>query len=97
MTCSAAKFESPGGDAIAEHLVADPDAGVIAFWGMTGMSLNHLAEHLNQDFFTALFEGKDKRLGDATLKALQAYGEKELDPFMLDITVLIGDPALIIQ
>ena len=63
MTCSAVKFEWPGNDAIAEHLVADPDGGAIAFWSMTGWSLNHLAEHLNQDFFTSLFEGKAERLG----------------------------------
>ncbi len=82
------------GDAIAEELVAGPAAGVIAFWSMTGWSLNNLAEHLNQAFFTVLFGGEAERLGDATLEALQAYGAKGYDPFMLDISVLIGDPAL---
>ncbi len=51
----------------------------------------------SQDLFVALFEGEAERLGDATLAAHQAYGEKGLPPFMLDISVLIGDPALKVQ
>jgi uncharacterized repeat protein (TIGR01451 family) len=97
MTCSAARHEIPGMDAIGEQLATRAGGGAIAVWAPTGWSLNHLAETLNTAFFTAVFQNNEQVLGDAILSALETYSAQGLNPFMLDIYTIIGDPALQIR
>jgi hypothetical protein len=96
MTCVAGRFEMPGYDAIGEAMVVKVNGGAVAAWAPTGLSLNHLARVLDEEFFTAVFTDNETVLGDAILSAMTAYKDRYPvgNQFMLDIYTLIGDPAL---
>jgi hypothetical protein len=94
MTCVVGQFSVPGFDFLSEELILKPDAGAVAVWAPTGLSLNKKAKVLDETFFRAVFEDGDKVLGDAILKSLEVYDKEESDTYMLDIYNLLGDPAL---
>jgi hypothetical protein len=97
MTCLAGRFAIPGFDSLGEQLVLHQAGGSIATWAPTGLSLNHLALILDEEFFHAVFSDKTKILGDAALKALQGYAFYDNTSYLLDIYTLLGDPALRIR
>ena len=66
-------------------------------WAPTGLSINHLARQLAENFFKAAFLAQEETVGKAVMKALADYKALGGDPFMLHIYVLLGDPALEIK
>ena len=97
MTCLAGSFSIPGFDSLGEQLVLQQGGGSIATWAPTGLSLNGLAVILDEEFFHAVFSEKTKILGDAVLNALEGYAYSDNAPYILDIYILLGDPALRIR
>jgi uncharacterized repeat protein (TIGR01451 family) len=95
-TCMAGLFANPGYDSLAEALLLSPGSGALAVWSPAGASYNDLAKTLNAELFRNLFPGRPVRLGDAVRRALAAYRDAGLDPFMMDIYNLLGDPALVL-
>jgi len=92
-TCSAGQFGIPGIDSLAEALLIKTDGGTAAVWSPSGLSLNAFAKILDQGFFASAFGG-NRSLGDVILNALREYKTTGSPDFMLDIYVLMGDPAL---
>jgi hypothetical protein len=94
MTCIVGQFAIPGYDALSEHLVVANDAGAVAVWAPTGMSINADAKILDEEFFKAAPSGYGVTLGQAVVEALEAYSERGSNRYMLDIYNVLGDPAL---
>ncbi len=95
MTCSTSRFELPGVDALAEHMVDPASAFAIASWGPSGLTLSNDAATLGDAFATKLFssDGETPRIGDLIL-ALHHQAAPAYDPDALAMYVLLGDPAL---
>jgi len=94
MTCIVGQFADPGFDYLSEELMLHNNGGAVAIWSPSGESLNPYAKVLDEAFFRAVFAEGETVLGDAILKALKQYSETELDAYMQDIFILLGDPAL---
>jgi hypothetical protein len=93
-TCMVGQFSIPGYDALAEELVLKDGGGAVAVWAPAGLSENHWAKMLDEEFFrTALVDG-EKVLGESVVRAMEAYFSRGGDPAMLDVYTLLGDPAL---
>jgi len=97
MTCIVGRFCLPGYDTLSEVLLLKNNGGAVAVWAPTGASLNSLARTLAEEFFKAVFQGQEKTLGQAVLKAMENYALSGGLPFMLNIYNLLGDPALEIK
>ncbi|MDH3486150.1 MAG: C25 family cysteine peptidase, partial [Myxococcales bacterium] len=95
MTCATSRFELPGTDALAEHMVDPANAFAIASWGPSGLTMSHDAAMLGKAFATKLFsdDGATPRLGDLIV-ALHQEPAPAYDPNALAVYVLLGDPAL---
>ncbi len=94
MTCMVGRFSLPGYDVLGEALLLKADGGAAAVWAPTGFSLNSEAKILDEGFFSSAFQDGEKVLGEVVLRALEAYGARGDARFMLDIYILLGDPAL---
>ncbi|MCS7282609.1 MAG: C25 family cysteine peptidase [Anaerolineae bacterium] len=93
MTCFTGMFHRPE-PTLDEALVTLPDAGAVAAWGPTGLSLATGHRRLADGLFRAVFSDTVATVGEATLagKLNLAAGGLYLD--LLDTYVLLGDPAL---
>lgn len=94
MTCLAGNSTLPGASGLGETLVRQPGGGLVAMWGPSGWSENHLAEPLANEFYRAAFAAGNVRLGDAVNASRQVYRESGRPAYMLSIYNLLGDPAL---
>jgi MYXO-CTERM domain-containing protein len=95
MTCATSRFELPGTDSLAEHMVDPANAFAIASWGPSGLTMSRDAAKLGEAFATKLFsdDGATPRLGDLIV-ALHQETAPAYDPEALAVYVLLGDPAL---
>jgi hypothetical protein len=93
-TCVVGQFSIPGYDTLSEALILQDDGGAVAVWSPTGMSINAQAKVLGEEFFDQAMAGGAVTLGQAVLRALEVYGERGNDMYMLDIYNILGDPAL---
>jgi len=94
MTCIVGNYSVPGYPCLSELMVRQQSAGAAAVWSPTGLSQNELAVTLARGFYTAAFGSGNPRIGDAILAASRAYEASGGAPYMLDIYVLLGDPAM---
>jgi hypothetical protein len=94
MTCVAGQFAIPGYDCLSESLILKPGGGAVAVWAPTGLSNSAEAKILDMEFFRATFTDESSTLGQAVLSALEGYGRRGKEMYLLDIYTLIGDPAL---
>ena len=94
MTCVAGNFAFPGYDSLSEALVSMQNGGSIAFFGPSGMALNHDSKELAKMFYQGIFTEKEKVLGDAVIKAFAEYKALYGGSYLLYIYNLQGDPAL---
>ncbi|MCP4693821.1 MAG: hypothetical protein GY859_37650, partial [Desulfobacterales bacterium] len=97
MTCVVGRFSLPGFDSLGEALLLNGQGGAAAVWAPTGLSGNAMAKILDEEFFRIVFEDGEKVLGEAILKALQAYSNRGGAPDTLDIYNLLGDPGMRIK
>ncbi len=97
LACMVGHFGLPGFDSLGEVLLLRNNGGAAAVWTFTGMSLNAEAKVMGGEFFRSVFQTRTKILGKAVLKALQDYGKGGGMAYMLDISNLLGDPALVMK
>jgi hypothetical protein len=93
-TCLVGYYTYPGFNAMSELLLRDGTGGAAAVWSASGMSQNEHAVVLNEAFYKAALAGGSVRVGDAVLSALREYEKQGRPSYMLDIYVLLGDPAM---
>ena len=71
-----------------------PTGGAAAVWAPSGMSQNSLAAILAGSYYETALGAEDVRIGDAVLRALRTYEETGNLSYMMDIYLLLGDPAM---
>jgi hypothetical protein len=96
-TCLSGQFGFPGQESVSEALMVQADAGAVAVWAPSGLSLHALARILGEGFYAATFEDGELIVGEAILKAQAAYARTGMDRYLLDIYNLIGDPATVMK
>jgi hypothetical protein len=95
MTCFTGNYAYPGYDSLGEALLLEPDAGAVAVWSPSGLSLNAQAAALDEKFFEGLFVDGAGTVGDAVLAALAEFGGRYPDAgYIINIYNVLGDPAL---
>jgi|CXWL01.1.fsa_nt_gi hypothetical protein len=94
MTCLVGNSSLPGASSVGEALVRRPGGGLVALWGPSGWSENHLAEPLANEFYRAAFDPGTARIGDAVKASRKVYRASGWPAWMLSIYNLLGDPAL---
>jgi hypothetical protein len=94
MTCLVGNFSFLSFPTIGELLVQKEGGGAAAVWAPSGVSQNRLAVILAESFYETALGDSDVRIGDAILKALKDYEKTGKMPYMMDIYVLLGDPAM---
>ncbi|MFN3762396.1 MAG: C25 family cysteine peptidase [Anaerolineae bacterium] len=93
MTCFTGAFHRPE-PTLDEALVTRPEAGAVAAWGPTGLSVTAGHRFLADGFFRAVFSDTVGTVGEATLAGkLNLVGAPQGSD-LLDTYVLLGDPAL---
>ncbi|HEV7922337.1 MAG TPA: C25 family cysteine peptidase [Thermoanaerobaculia bacterium] len=91
MTCSINRFDIGVVDSLGAALTRAPNAGALAVWSSSGMSIHSDAAGLGRTFVRLAAQMPDARLGDLILKALTTTPNLgETGPLYL----LLGDPAL---
>jgi hypothetical protein len=97
LDCLNGYFHFPFFDSLAEELLKAEGKGAVAVFAPSGLSLNGPAHQLHKALLRELFEGGQRRLGDAILAAQARYLETGSLPELLAIYHLFGDPALRIE
>ncbi|MBN1268963.1 MAG: hypothetical protein JXB04_05205, partial [Kiritimatiellae bacterium] len=92
MSCLLGRYGVPNYDCLSEALMLS-DGGAVAAWSPSGQSYNQAAAKLASGFYTAVFHEGIGILGDAILRAMQAYDDPKR-MWMLMIYNLLGDPAM---
>jgi hypothetical protein len=94
MTCFTGSFQVPGFATLDETLLRQPQAGVAAAWGSTGLGIVTGHESLAAGFLGTLTQASPARLGDAALAGkLRLAAEKPVFLELVDTYTLLGDPA----
>lgn len=92
--CLNAFYVNPFSVSLGERLALDPDSGVVAFWGPSGLTPPNIQHRVGAALYRAILEEGTVRLGDA---ARVAFAAAASDPNLVDVVhtwVLLGDPAL---
>ncbi len=97
MTCAAGSFGVPGVDGLSEALVLLPGAGAVAMWAPSGYAYNARSVELCKGFYSAIWIGGDRVLGDAIRSSQTQYQNLGQELYHLDLYNLMGDPALILK
>ncbi len=94
-TCLVGQFGYPGGDALGELLLVNPNKGAAAVFSPSGLSQNRLAKQLGSGFYAATYQGGELLIGEAILKSQKQFKDSGDDIYLIDIYNLLGDPAMI--
>jgi len=92
VNCLNGYFHFPYFDSLGESFLKTPEKGAIAVVAPSGLSLDEPAQQLVRYFFEELKANRE--LGQAFLNARARYAREGLDPDLLLIYSLFGDPAL---
>ena len=95
MTCAVNRFTVPGFPCLGEKLTTSPVGGAVAVWSPSALSIHGEARMLAARFYEAVDAGRPARLGDLVREAAARYAGAGGNLAMLDIYVLMGDPALL--
>jgi hypothetical protein len=95
MTCASGDSSNPGVLSLADTLTLQPGGGAIAAFASGGLSIDAEANTLNRYFVGALL-GRRSSIGAAAVQASRAsaLGPTPIEPFMHDIYLVSGDPAV---
>jgi hypothetical protein len=88
MTCLNAYFDDVYSESLAEALVRAEGGGAAAVWASSGLTRPEVQTLLNAALLRALFDGTNRRIGEAILEAKAAVADDDARTW-----VLIGDPA----
>ena len=99
MTCVMGNFAIPGLSSLGEALALNRNGGVAALWTATGLSDDRLALRLGEAFVRKVSDDGNgtQVLGDLVLGAIKKAGFGPDELYMLDMYVILGDPALRIK
>jgi photosystem II stability/assembly factor-like uncharacterized protein len=90
MTCLNGYFQDPALDSLAESLLKAERGGAVAVWASSGMTTPDKQAMMDQEMFRLLFGRGTLTLGEATLKAKAATGDRDVRRTW----ILFGDPTM---
>ncbi|HKO58113.1 MAG TPA: C25 family cysteine peptidase, partial [Thermoanaerobaculia bacterium] len=91
MTCTINRFDIGVVDSLGAALTRAPNAGALAVWSSSGMSVHGDAQELGRTFLRLAVKTPNARIGDLVLQSITANPSLgESGPLYL----LLGDPAL---
>ncbi len=97
LTCLMNLFTFPYFATLGEELLLEPDGGAIAVWAAAGFSDNGQAGKLGEAFMAELESDQVLRLGDTIKRAIGSFAGQAAAPNMVDVYVLLGDPAQVLR
>ena len=93
LTCVAGRFEIPGFTSLGEALLLNKDGGSVGGLVPSGAPLNTQSVRLGEEFYKALFRGKETSVGQALLTAMKNYLQQGGMSYVLNVYNWLGDPA----
>jgi len=98
LTCNVNRFDVPGFSSLGELLANQPNGGAVAVWSSSGLSVQPAGKELARQFYLALANPANQRLGDAMQQALNRYaGGAQSLVTTLNFYTLLGDPATLLK
>jgi hypothetical protein len=99
LSCTINRFELPGLTPLGAALVRQSGGGAVAVWAPSGISASDAAKVLGERFYLELGQAPAKglRLGEVVDRTLADYAATASAPDLLDIYLLMGDPALVVK
>ncbi len=94
LTCTVNRFELTGYPSLGETLVLEQNGGAAAVWSASGVSYHPEARKLAERFYRGLADNPGTTLGHLIRSAIAAYSGNGGLREVLDIFILIGDPAM---
>jgi Peptidase family C25 len=94
MNCLNGYFHFPSLNSLSEEIVKAEGRGAVAAFSPSGLSLDGPAHLYHRALLRQIASGTHDRLGDALLAAQQDYASTGALPELLDLYLLLGDPAL---
>ena len=95
LTCLTGAYHLNDFDTLDESLVRSPHGGAIASLGSTGFGVLHSQTVLGEGLLDTIYVKNEPTLGPAILAGLlNAAGEQQAQAYLLDTSILLGDPTL---
>ena len=94
LTCVAGRFEIPGFTSLGEALLLNRDGGSAGGLVPSGAPFNSQSVRLGEEFYKAVFRGKETSVGQALLAAMKNYLQQGGMAHVLNVYNWLGDPAL---
>jgi peptidase C25-like protein len=89
MTCTINRFENGFLDPLGVSLTRADNAGALAVWSASGLSMHHEASEIQQSFMRLASLTPSSRIGDLIVKSLAEHRSDTASVYLL-----LGDPAL---
>lgn len=89
MTCTINRFENGFLDPLGVSLTSANNAGALAVWSASGLSMHHEASEIQQSFMRLASLTPSSRIGDLMVKSLAEHRNDTASVYLL-----LGDPAL---
>ena len=94
LTCVAGRFEIPGFTSLGEALLLNRNGGSAGGLVPSGAPFNSHSVRLGEEFYKAVFRGKETSVGQALLAAMKNYLQQGGLAYVLNVYNWLGDPAL---
>ena len=94
LTCVAGRFEIPGFTSLGEALLLNRDGGSAGGLVPSGAPFNSQSVRLGEEFYKAVFRGRETSVGQALLAAMKNYLQQGGMAHVLNVYNWLGDPAL---
>jgi hypothetical protein len=94
LTCVTGRFEIPGITSLTEALLLNKNGGIAGGLAPSGAAMHADSMRLGEEFYKAIFRGREPSAGLALLAAMKNYLLSGGNPYLLDIYNWLGDPAL---
>lgn len=97
LTCYLNSFAFPGYSPLGEELTLRDDGGAVGVWSATGQVVNSQSTRLAGIFLGKMFDPGERSVGQMVVETLGEFKTTGGDPELIDLYVLLGDPAVILR
>jgi hypothetical protein len=94
LSCVTGRVDLPGITSLGEALLLNKNGGIAGGLAPAGAAMNADSIRLGEEFYKAIFRGREPSAGLALLAAMKNYIQLGGNPYLLSIYNWLGDPAL---